>query len=536
MAIYGEIIGDGIRAAREATLREIVERDASARAIDIEAPLTALALAPDQLVNVTSPVDGWGLPRRSRRIARLASSVLTHDKRLRLHLEDLHNCARLGLIDHLSSPMGANTYADGAAAVLPHSGGGGFNGAGYFRASEAWAWDAAAARVVRVGPGVMAVEADGLPCERASTNLVIRSAFDSGLTGWTTAGTGVNGSAIAADSTVLLFDPAAGSGLPYSAKLTAGSAHAADLKLSQTLASVAGGSYLSLAFDHLEDSGIALYWFLRRTLDGFYWNGSSFVSGAQFNALPVRSAVRQRPDVVGPIATGASASQFEAGVALPTGGTAGRVAHLFHLQVEARRWSSSRIVTLASTVTREESDYCYANESGRRSFPATRGTLVLKVVPNVSTAKADGSDFYFFSVPYDANNEISARYDGINSTKDRVVLIRKAAGTTTTLAGSATLTEGAAFYLVYRWASVADGELDATYGAAASGQANFDVWAGAAGAVAKIANGSGAIPTESTDSRFQIGGKSGDCLEGRVSIVLVLPRVLSDEEIQRWCS
>jgi hypothetical protein len=535
MAVYGQVIGNSFRAMKEVGLRELIERWVTSRVISPpQPPLKSLAINPDEIVNLTSSLEGWGSQNRARRLGRLRSYTVDWSKKLALEIEDLQASQRLGLLDSLASPYGANAFADGAACILPHNGGGGFNGAGFFRASPAWLWDAVASFVRRIPTQAMGVEVDGLPLERASTNLIVRSAFDSGLTGWTTAGVALNGSDIAPDTSVLGFDPA--DGIPSGIKLLAGNPHAANLTLSQTIASVAANSNLAIQVDHYEESGVALRWFVRRVLDGLYHNGVTWAAGPIFNALSIRTALQQRPEILPTIATGAGASTFEIGVAFPSGVTAGAIARVFHIQCEKQRWASSRMVSFAASSTREEVDYCYANELGRRSFPNTRGTLIMKLNPNFSTAKADGSDFYFFSVLHDAANEVSMRYDGINAPKNRIVAISRAATVDSTAAAEYNLVEGLPLFVVFRYASTTDAELDGLYGAAAGGSRHFDIWAGTPGNVSRLANAQGAPPTEASESRFQIGGKRGDCAEARAALVMLFPYVLSDEEVRRWCS
>ncbi len=539
MAITGAILGQGLRAAREVAHRELIDRSVDAGLIEFSAPdLSAWAIAPDEIVNVSCAVEGWGSANGRRRIGRLRSRTMDGRKNVRLQIEDLHGNQRIGLLDVAESPMGANLFADGVGAILPHAGGGGFNGAGFFRASPLWLWDAVSQRVVRAPIGAPAVEADGLPLERSRANFLLNSGFGLGLASWSTFGVGVNGSAIALQSatdTTPLFDPAAGAGMPYSILMTAGNPHAANLVMHQVSSSVLANRWLAISFDYKNDVAGPLCYFVIRTLDGFYWNGAAFAAPVSFLPLPDRTAHGPRPERVAPIPTGGTASTFDIGLCLPIGGTASRTARVFHVQCEVARISNSRIVTGAAYDIREEADYCYANEAGRRSWPAVRGTAIFKGTPNWNTSRAEDSLLHFLSVAYDSNNEIAIYYDGINSTKDRVVATRKAAGSSYTAAGSLTVVEDVPLFVVFRWASVADGELDALYGAAGGGGSNFDVWAGSAGAVTRLANSSSPVPAESADSRFQVGGKSGECFDGRFAIMRVFPNVLSDQELLRWC-
>lgn len=150
MAIYGNVVGQGLRATREIALRQIAERSPESGVIVVEAPLTALAIAPDQIVNLASALEGWGFEAAFRKLARLRSRTLDGAKRVRVTLEDIDESHGVGYLNNYESPIGANSFGDGCAGILPHSGGGAFNGAGFFRASVAYLWDQLGARVAQV--------------------------------------------------------------------------------------------------------------------------------------------------------------------------------------------------------------------------------------------------------------------------------------------------------------------------------------------------------------------------------------------------
>jgi hypothetical protein len=524
MAIYGQLIGNGQLAARQVSLAELLDRHSAARNIELRVNLEMLSLDPSAIVNITAAAENWGAAKVLRRLGRLASLTISGSKELSAVIEDFHSVQRLGVLDQLCDVF---ERQEGHGCILPHSGGGGFYGAGFFRSSPAYVFVPSASRVVEVPTQCLALESDGLLCERGALNLYSHSGFDSGLTGWTTSGTGVNGSAIATDTNGLLFDPAIQSGVPTCILLTAGTPHTANMAAWETTVSLSSGTFLSVGIDHLEETSNPLYYFIRRVFDNTFWNGSAFAAPVVYNALSVRSSHQQRPEIIGNVPVGGSGSTFEVGVGYPNGAASGARGRCYHVQVENQRWLSSRLLSFGGGFTREESDYCYANESARRLWPATRGTALFRAVPHWSTAQADGASFYVLHVAYDANNEITLYYDGATSTKNRFVASRKAGGSTATAAGAVTITAETPVYVAMRWGGTDESSVIG---------GDFDLWAGPSGALTKLATGTGSTPTESTDSRVRIGGKDRECFEGRVSLVRIEPRVVSDQEIQRWAS
>jgi len=542
MANAGVMIGATYRAARELALTEIIERDSYAGMLTLPAKLSLLDQSPGALVNISSALDGWGRGSKTgRRIGRLANIRITGDKRIIATVEDAHSTQRLGMVEALASSL-PNPYGDGAASILPHNGGGGFNGAGFFRPFPSYAWCEQTKRVIEVRSHLMHVERDGLAIEGYTTNYLLHSGFDAGLTGWSTVGTGVNGSSIATDTTRLLFDPAIGPGMPYSILLVAGTPHAAQLSLYQTLASVPANTIVTLCVDTVSYNGVGLDWYLQRGVDGFYFNGATWAAGAvKGGTCSVRTSLQQMPEVLKTINVGGSATTLTFVLGFPTGGTSGRAASVYHAQVGSSGGASwaggSRVPSFAAAGIRHPVYYGHCNDSGRRSFPAARGTLHLRVTPAWSSSDVVAiSAMPFFSVVYGVTDYVHGYYDGAIG---KVVFRRATSalgGSVTYALGSYAVTAGVPFYVAFRWASTDGAELDDLYGAAPANKANFDVWAGTPGNLAKLASNNSAPPVESTYSQFRLGGATNmvGALDGRVEIHRLQQRVLNDEEMMKW--
>lgn len=536
MAIEGLLIGAGIEAAREVSTKELISRESASETVAMPVNPEALSLVNTDFVNATIESEGFGSRNGTRMLGRLAGiSIDPTSKKVSARIENLHASHKLGLLDSLSSAIGANVLSDGLARMLQH------NGVCHFRSSPVCCDDTAAGQVVQLPAHVPGVQADGTLLEGAGRNLIAYSAFDSGLTGWTVTGHGVNGSNVTAETSLLLFDPAV---TPNAIFMLSGNPHAANLTLGQTVPNIPANTTLTLSVDHQDITSEVLHWYARRAVDLFYYNEGTGLYQAGFvsNAFPLQNLAPGRSSVTFP--SGGTLSNFSIVVLQPTGGTAPRSNWVFHIQLEASRWPTSRMVNIGAGpwAGREEVDLCYDNSAGRRCWPATRGSLVLKVTPHWSHADADGSLLYLVSLQYDANNWIEIYFDGVNATKDRLVFSRRSGGVTYTAAGQINAyNREESFYVVARWASVADGELDVDYGAAPGGESNFDLYAGRGFDISsidlsRIANATSPVPIESAKSRLQIGGKSGQCLEGRGAQLRIFPYVLNSEEMKRWVS
>jgi hypothetical protein len=258
----------------------------------------------------------------------------------------------------------------------------------YSRASKAWVVNPAdETSCVEVVTSRPAIDFDGELFESAATNLLLRSSFVSGTTGLTIGGTGSNGSSIATDSTDKFFNTETGA---TSLKFTAGNpTMAGNLYVQFPAATVTANQKVVLSIDHKTDSGEALAYSLLRFSDGKVWdNDTATWVVAKDNALSTSTSRNPANRYVSKVIdVGASNTVLVLFVFLTAAGTAGRVSHLYHVQLEANLLASSRIITDASTYTRADTTLSYASDTGSELInPNGVGTFYCEFIPNWNEA------------------------------------------------------------------------------------------------------------------------------------------------------
>jgi hypothetical protein len=285
-------------------------------------------------------------------------------------------------------------FSDGIARLDPGA------GRTFTRASSAWIENAATAaqgtkQVVEVATNAEKQTTSGLLIENGRTNQQIQSSFKNALTGWTSAGTGSNGSAIAADTTDLLFE-AVTSG--NSVKFTAGTPiHVADLQVTGTAtAAFNANSTVTVSIDHKDDSGAALSVAIQRGIDANYWreSDSTWQVAKTWNTMtasttPARWASKN-------ILPGVGATTLTAIIGIPTAtGVAGQINHLYHVQIEGGstgatrgKFPTSRILTAAAAVARADDLLTVENFHGRRIFLPEHGYVYCEFMPEWASADA----------------------------------------------------------------------------------------------------------------------------------------------------
>lgn len=340
--------------------------------------------------------EGWGMKKWEREIGMNLSQEIDLDSPdLAVLVEDL-NCRRFFLLDWdpgiSEEPPGANSPG------IPRLNAGA--GRTFDRASKAWIENGAAAAqgLVQVSEIPEDVEKNttlGLLIEGAMTNEQVRSSFVNGETGWTSAGEGSNGSAIALDTGTLLFDPDI---TPNSLKFTAGNPiHVADLQVTGVAtAAIADNAMVVVSFDHKDNSASApLYYQAIRDVGGVlsYWRDSdaTWQAGATWNAMTGSTAWHRHITKVINVGTNTPDCTLTVRVGIPTAtGVAGQVNYLAHVQIEKNRWASSRIVTAAAVVSRALDDLRLENHSDARVWPEQQGTTVIWFRPNWNSADIAG--------------------------------------------------------------------------------------------------------------------------------------------------
>jgi len=338
----------------------------------------------------------------------------------------------------------------------------------FARASNVWFNSPASGQVIVETDDVEAHAAGGDLYEGASTNEIKYSSFDAGsFTGWTKAGTGSNGSAIGAETSILLFEPGV-LAADQCCKFTAGNPiHVADLQVTSTAtASVAATSICRVSIDHLDaDATEPLYWALSRGIDSWYFTDSTQTWGAAkvWNAMTGSETWHRH--ISKQIDVGAGATTLTLIIGIPTAtGVAAQVNYVGHAQLEksagnTHDFVSSRIVTGASTVTRAMTQMILSNDAGARFFNAAQGAFACQVIPYWDAADvtpAGALTKCVFDVEHDGVNWVLLHYDGAAGAWK---FDFKAAGVLYTASIAAAPVRGTVYTLACRWTG-ANGELD----------------------------------------------------------------------------
>lgn len=239
-------------------------------------------------------------------------------------------------------------------------------------------------RVVRVPAGERKICFQGTLYEEERTNELLYSAFIDELTGWTTAGTAVNGSAIESDTT-RLFDPDI---TAFCMKMTCGNPHAADLSATSTAtAAYDADSIIFISIDHTEDAGETLDLVVTRGVDGFYYTGAAWQAAAASFTMPNKTVLdgNQRY-ILGPVDVGGNATTITVAFVAPSGGTASRIYYVHFAQIEEGDCASSRMVTNDSSFARDADQYVIENNAGYRVWADDRHTCGIFFTPEWNSA------------------------------------------------------------------------------------------------------------------------------------------------------
>jgi hypothetical protein len=380
-----------------------------------------------------------------------------------------------------------------------------------------------ASSVIEIQPGEHAYSPEGEYIEEARTNEITRSSFIDGTTGLTLAGTGTNGSAITTDADDLLFNPEIGA---LSLKFTAGSPHGAALSCAfPATASIAAGTNVRVSIDHKTDSGEGLYWRLTRGIDGWYWNAGSgagvWQASSADNSMPTVATRAAASRYVSPytIPVGAGDTTLTLTVLLQTGGTAGRISHLYHAQIEQGYAATSRIVTAAGVAaTRAAVTNTIEVTTAAKIIDPALGTLWCEVVPHFDAL--DTSAYWVLFRWSDSGDDYLLVYYHNGSWSFR----RKVAGVSYTSTLSQSVSPGAVYRIGFRWTGAA-GEL---------GLSPYSV-TGFVNAVTAPTVVAPAASTFVSGKLIYVGHDSGNVnyWNGAIRDLRIFPYALHDDEIAR---
>ena len=358
--------------------------------------------------------------------------------------------------------------------------------------------------------------------EEARTNECLRSSFVSGTTGLTLAGTGTNGSAIAVDTADLFFDQATS---PNSLKFTAGSPHAAELRATFPATASWATTPARVTIDHKTDSGEGLYWRLQRSGDSNYWNDGTgaWQAGSVDNACAASTSRDPANRTISKSVTmDATSRTLTLSALLQSGGTAGRISHLYHVQIEKGTYPSSRIVTDAAAVTRVKTQLSHDVTTALKSYDPALGAFWCQVTPNwTSTELGSTEDMYLFYMETNGGADHDALF--YDASAGAWVFERKVGGSTYTASKTASVTRGTTYAIGCRWTGV-EAELDLTaytISVFVDGVKGTDV--------------TSAAPTFTSPETLYRGSDSSFAKQanGQVREVRIFPYAPTDEEIAR---
>jgi hypothetical protein len=322
----------------------------------------------------------------------------------------------------------------------------------FTRASKAYVYNAAAKaqgidQLVEVATDVEKTAALGTLIEGQVTKDQLHASGVSGVTtGWTTAGTGSNGSAIATATNIVLWHTDI---VPHSIKFTAGSPiHTADLeRISSNAITVTNGQVRVFAFDHY-DVGGQLWYAIQRADTANWWRDSdqTWQGTKTWNAMTLSSNAWHRH--VTKVITMNANTTLTLRTGIPTtGGVAGQVNYQAQAESEPQRWASSHVVTTTATVTCSSDTLKLENNDGKRVWPHVQGTTGIWCRPLWNSADRTSGNFRLLMAYFDANNFEQLLYAAGSA---RFEFSRRVGGVTYTAFYAIALTRGTLYKLRLR--------------------------------------------------------------------------------------
>ncbi len=339
-------------------------------------------------------------------------------------------------------------------------------GKSMIRTSAAWVESAAAAAQGGMSLSVVAGNSEkmadaGTYIEGVRSNWLLRSFFISGTTGLSLAGTGVNSSAIAADTTDVLADENVSTN---SLKFTGGSPiGAADCEAAFPVTNtLPAGSKFRLSIWRKDDSAAApLAFKVQRGSDSNYWRESdqTWQASETWNYMTGSATWARYTSKVITLSTAASTLTVSLGIPGTTyGGTsvAGQINRVAAAVLEEGVNGGTPIATDTTLVYGLADSVAYSNNFKERSWNRDHGSATIEVIPNWDSADLDSAEQRcILDAYYDASNFDRVLY--INGTGWVYRRCRKGVTVSATLAGS--VTRGTTYKIGVRWTGVA-GERD----------------------------------------------------------------------------
>lgn len=512
---------------REVLSRRLWQLRRARGLLEVSAPLSILDAGILDRVAVESPLGpttsgfGWAsgaawkrrifsIQRMDIDLANQKVNLLLLDRReldVRLYDAGMTSLANLSGLD-LERDNGVARLSRGAART-------------YARTGKAWIQNPTdPTKVIECSAATPQITSTGEYFEASRTNYLLRSSGISGMTGLGTAGAGVNGSAVAADGSVLLFNVEAS---PYAIKLTAGNPQTNNFYVTYPAsATITANSTCVLSIDHAESANELIY-ILQRSSDSYYLNGTNWQAGSVANTMPsVTSPDAASRYVSSPFSIGGSNATVTLWVGMLGSGTASRVGRVFHVQLEVGPYVGTRICTDTASVTRGAATLLYDVTTTAKVYDPTVGTFFAEVIPTWSASQLGGSDKrYVYHMETNGGADYDALYYDRASSSWRFE--RKVGGSTYTASRSATPVAGTTYKLAARWTSNA-GELDLS---------SYTISVFVDGV--KGSDATSALPTFTSPETLRIGsnGSGASQFDGRIRERRVFPHALDDVEIGR---
>ncbi len=440
----------------------------------------------------------------------LLGRVLNLDAlQVRLKLADARDFL-LSLWDTGISNLSASSQRDGIAALDAGA------ARTFSRDSGAWVEDPGDGRIVEISAQDEKNTASGFLLEQSATNTILNSCNDDGVSSdWNTQNTGVNGSAVADDTTDTFWDTDV---TAQSIKITAGSPlGGSPVGIHQTTASYDADSVITVSVTHKDDSAEQLEVEIQRGFDSEYWTGSAWQAGQTTNVLTVRSSATR--DQINNIDVGGDATTIK--VTLTAEDVAGQINHVYDGQCEATPYATSRILTNGAAITREDDALTYSNDDGTRVMYPDRGTGFVRVIPGWSTADLPADSFRaILSCQYDSDNW---DWVGYKQASGGWMFWRKANGTVYIAAKATTVTKGTSYDIAWRWTSD-EGEL---------GLPNYTISIFVDSVKGADLETEAIVPVD--DANMELGRTSSDSqmLDCWISHLFITPLVYTDQRIAR---
>ena len=383
----------------------------------------------------------------------------------------------------------------------------------FARSSNAWSVDIGGQVKLRT-PAKEKFETAGLLCESPRTNLQTRSSFVSGLTGWSKnedTGTGT----FAADTGDLLFESSVST---QSGRLTLDTA-LAEVDLLPPAITLATSTEYTFSLDYKTEGSSAIGIKIQNTSTGNWLQANGTWTAIENDQVLNAATSPSRYALT--FTSEASGTAYQVTIKC-TNVSAGERVWVYHTQVEAGAWASSRIVTDASTYERLGDDLRIRNDStlSQRIFPVDKFTAEILFTPQWNSGDVDARQV-LWELYHDANNQIRLQHPASSS---QLELVYEHAGTVEGAVVSASLVAGTEYRITCRKTG-ASGELDLTAG-------TISIFLdGVKGATEDVA---ASDLTQAASSYLQIGALNDGTSQcnGHIGSIFVSPVVYSDAEIE----